>query len=528
MLKVDLRTYRMLSPVTLSLDDFSGGINLRDYPHLQPNELIQGLNVHIVGKHLETIRPLISHALPLAAGDVGEAWWSNVLGCTVAHCTTDGKLYNMETGVALAGAPNVGTTKACWVVDFNGLLVLGSELAGIYTCTGAGVWALATNAIKPKMLEVWQDKVWAIADPAFPDRLWASNAGNAAVWTPATDWVDILEGGTQGLTCVVATQQQDFQGRPSLIVYKQRLCARINSANATTGFTYTILGVGTGALGRRAACSDVGIVAAFDDTGIWVTDGVAVPKLVSDKIRPVFGVPQFNMPGGLGGSTPDSLISSAAINGKFYFACSFDASATCKLVVVWDQASGGFTWYRPSWVTGGQYADLRSLHKAVLAALPGFSVIRALNGPGGANNNLVELDSPSGGGGSNLDEIRFQTAFVGAVGREGSKVMWRRARLEAKLFASLRVDVLADWSQLVRSSRVLPSNVTFNIEVGANDVPDLGRWKAVSILGSMSGATSWDYPKDPAQPFANGIALTGMSPLALQRIDLLAGSAGRS
>lgn len=528
-LHVDLRTYRMLSPVDTVQEDFSGGINLRDFPSIGPTDCGGLVNLRVVGTKLVAVRPTIA-GTNIAGKIIQEAWWSDTLGCTVARCD-DGRLYNVETGVILAGSPAVGAATACWVVDFNGVLVLGSVTAGIYTCTAAGVWALASNAIHPTMLEVWQDKVWAIGDAAFPNRLWACNAGNAAVWTTATDWVDIVEGGIE-LVSLISTQEQDYQGRPSLLVYKRRAVVRINSANATTGFSYTILGIGTGALGRRAVAADLGVVVAFDDVGLWRTDGLTTPVKVSGKIDPFFGPPQMNMPVTLGG-TKDSVVNGIAKNGRFRFACSNFAntgSASAGATIEYDSPSGAICTLDPWDPVAGGHMDCRVMWKKLDRAT-GLTSLHAINGVGNRHCILDDESSKS----TLLEGYDFRSRYIEAV--PGRSFNCRRLRVVGRFpktgSNNNALQAMIDWG--IGSSRQAAFDGKTDPIFGqlANmsaDLPEVGRVQSVSarvLLGGPSITTAWNGPYAPQEPPGLTPYDKPNSPIQIDKVIVMAGPAGR-
>lgn len=523
-LKVDLRTYRMLSPVAGVMDDFSGGLNYRDYPNNDPIDLNQAINVHINGKVISATRDSTDFFVAVAGRTVKDAWWTDVLGCSIARCD-DGNFYNIDTGAAIAGAPNVGAT-SCWLLDFNGLLVLGSRTAGIYTCTSGGVWTLATNAIKPAMLAAWQNKVWAIGDPAFPDRFWASNPGNPGVWTTGTDFNEIPEGGTRGLTCIVATQEQDFQGRPSLIVYKRRSAFRINSANATTGFTYTVLGIGTGCIGRRAACADLGVVVAVDDTGIWKTDGVTAPIKISGKMDPLFGPPM--LPAITASATDcDSLVSCTSRYGKFYFSYLHPtASLGCVNLLIWDKLTGAFTIYNAK----GGLLDFRTLYRDTGSGGDGISIF-CLDGVANSNHQW-RVDDNQALYQTNL--MIFETAFFNPL--QSKKVTFRRLQLEAQLVGQLNLSIKPDWQDTVKRTYAVQTLANPNPGIKPYIVPELGRWKSVSLFGIMGQelyppGAAWganlEYP--PGDSFS-GLPFTyrPTAPMEIHRLTYMIGTAGRS
>lgn len=521
-LRVDLRTYRALSPVDTVQDDFSGGLNIRDFPNVGDTDCSMLANLRVVGKKLIAPHPTVA-GTNIAGRIVLGAWWSDTLNCTVAQCD-DGHLYNLETGVILVTSPSVGTN-ACWVVDFNGSLVLGSVTAGIYLAGSGGTFGLVSNAIHPTMLEVWQDKVWAIGDPTFPNRLWACKAGDAATWTTATDWVDIVEGGPE-LVSLIATQEQDYQGRPSLLVYKRRAVIRINSANATTGFTYTILGLGTGALGRRAVAADLGVVVAFDDTGLWRTDGLSTPVKVSGKVDPLFGPPQMNMPVSLGG-TKDSVVNGVSKNGRFRFACSNFANGggtvKAQSTIDYDSDSGAIAVLTP-WDPAGFLLDCRVMWRK-LDRTTGLISLHAINGSGTGVGHHVILDDESTTL-TGFETYTFMSRFIEAVPGRGFNC--RRIRVVGRFPQNEGVALQSYTDWLATTPLTSGGTSLGKVTNQSVDLVEVGRCQSVAVRADFSVANiPWLAGYSPHDPPGLAPYDKLRSPMQIDKVAVMAGPAGR-
>lgn len=284
-----LRQLRYLRELLLT--DFSGGLNLRDaYSELKPNETPDCMNVTSderggIVKRLGYQQ--LSGALP--SQPVNIFYWQTgqmtILQCqTRLYKTTDWVTF---TEITLGGGAAFTTTGRAAFVDFLGKLCYVHPVDGVFYSDGTTA-TLATAAVKGTCMAAWQNKLWVGGDTSNPTRVWASNAGSYTTWTTATDWVDIREQNDAKITALGNGQGMDIQGRSGLLVFKEESTYRINSSNATSGFTYTTLDTKAGASGPAAVAAYYGRVCAFSRAGIYMTDGVSPMVQVSAKLAPMF------------------------------------------------------------------------------------------------------------------------------------------------------------------------------------------------------------------------------------------------
>jgi hypothetical protein len=85
----------------------------------------------------------------------------------------------------------------------------------------------------------------------------------------------------------------DVTGKPTLLVYKAESTYRIN--DSTSGSYTTLHSRGAGAAGHRCVASVLGRICSINRSGIWVTDGIAIPQRVSDKLTPFFSADGLNL-----------------------------------------------------------------------------------------------------------------------------------------------------------------------------------------------------------------------------------------
>lgn len=504
--------YRALAPEREQLADFRGGLNLRDYPSgLLPTDLAQAYNIEIDrdGRGISAILGYDDGTnLSLAAvpnGGALAAFSSRLGGGVVIVQDMTGLFWRTSDFASftatMSGSPPPVTAGGVWGVDFTGKIVVAAPKAGVYILDpGTWVWSLATNAVQPEMLAVWQNKVWAIRDPNFPTRVWACNAGTPQTWSTSTDWVDIREPNDDVLTCIVATQEQDFQGRPSLLVYKRRSVHRINSPNAVTGFAFTTLATGVGAFGKNCAVVVQNEVISIDENGLWVTDGVKVPikapstgrgDTASDKVRPLFTILASC---GLGsapyGVADESGICSVVRDNRVYFSLPsgignqlnellcYDASIGAVTLVRWDSVDNPAVAYR--------YAAMFSTSPQ--GNVPRYWLLRQ-------GNTVVRqlfVGGPTGGG---LPAVvsRWQTAFLSPMG--GTRMNARRLHLWARLVDALTLTIYKDFVTSAVSVRTLPGDGPSAV-ARPRPVWSLGKPRAISFQFDYTRTTlsafTWD------------------------------------
>lgn len=293
----------------IQLDRHDGGLNLRDAPSkMGADESPEAVNVTLDERGGVTCRLGLSQlgGLPVAA-NATFLYYSQVADALLAYVSTDsgnGKLYkSTDAGSAwslVLGSFTAGAQAA--IVDFVGVngprVVLVNTIDGVYSFAAdllsnvhtAGGSANMTE-VRGSSIAVWQNKLWVTGDPRDDTthsraRVWFSNGGNEQAWTVASAFVDIRDVDTLPCTAIGAGQGMDVTGKPSLIVYKESSTYRIN--DSTTGSYTTLHNDGAGACSNKAVAEASGMICSINKYGIWVTDGLAVPRRVSGKIEPLF------------------------------------------------------------------------------------------------------------------------------------------------------------------------------------------------------------------------------------------------
>jgi hypothetical protein len=292
----------------VAFDDFSGGLNLRDAPsELAGNEWAAGFNVTADERGAAAARLGVTklNGASLLPQVAGYLYYSAVADALLAYISADagnGKLYkSTDGGVTWSAAYATFTTGAAGaIVDFNGRVIVVNTIDGVYSFpSGLGApthTAGGTNnmeAVRGATATVWQNKVWVSGDVNNRARVWWCDPGDPTTWTIANSWVDVREVDDQIVTCIGAGQGIDIAGKPTLVVYKRNSAYRIY--DSSSGAFNTLHSTGAGAASATSVAAVNGLICSINDRGVWVTDGISVPVLVSDKLAPLFTSTGLNL-----------------------------------------------------------------------------------------------------------------------------------------------------------------------------------------------------------------------------------------
>lgn len=294
---------------TLPLRGFDGGLNLRDvWAEIAPNETPLAYNVLYDERGAVVARLGITtlNGASLLPQPADYFYYSKVADAILAYISSDagfGKLYKSTDGGATWSAVYSAFTAgaAGAIVDFNNGVAVCNTLDGVYyfgAALGAPTHtAGGTNAMdeaRGSAIAAWKNRVIVVGDPRNDAthsvaRIHASAIADATTWNDSTkgSWTnDIREVDDQILTAVGAGQGVDINQKPSLLVCKQNSMYRVNDSE--TGAYTTLHASGGGCASSTGLCSLLGRIVTINDIGMWVTDGIAVPIRISDKIAPLF------------------------------------------------------------------------------------------------------------------------------------------------------------------------------------------------------------------------------------------------
>lgn len=283
-----VKTATRLSQFQIS--DFSGGLNLRSSEvELALNESPSCMNITLDERGGVVKRLGLTRFGDELATGANALFYSAALDDFFIQ---DGAVLKKTDNFTSLTNVNTFTSAArCAMVDFKTLLVVVHPVDGVYTYDGASFTNRSTT-VKGDAIAAWQNKVWVGGDTSQRPRVWWSNAGDATVWTTASDFVDLREVDDQIITGLGVGQDMDVAGRPGLLVTKEHSFYRINSS--TTG-SYTTLGTEAGASSHLAIASVGGLTATMNRHGIWLTNGTAAPVLASSKLSPLFTASQLSL-----------------------------------------------------------------------------------------------------------------------------------------------------------------------------------------------------------------------------------------
>jgi len=332
----------------MRLVNFDGGLNLRDAPtELGNNETPECMNVTLderggAAARLGIVKLNGSSLLPQAPSYLYYSTYADQLLAWVKN--------NGTGNSALYGSSNVGVTWTSLglfpdgatgaIIDFAGIngprVVIVNTLDGVWSYnTSLTVPVHLTGAtekmdeVRGDAIAVWQNKLWVAGDiredtTHSKARVWRCVAGDEQHWTVATDFTDIRDVDTLPVTAIGAGSGMDVTGKPTLLVYKAGSMYRINDSGSGT---YTTLHArGAGAASNKAVAATSGRICSINSEGIWVTDGLAIPLRVSDKLQPLFTADGLNL-------ADPSVWAAAPYRDRIVFNVTRTGSATNNLML---------------------------------------------------------------------------------------------------------------------------------------------------------------------------------------------------
>lgn len=279
----------------VDFNDFSGGVNLANWPsELAENQIAAVLNMTSEGASGGGLvsRFGCKDRDALSTGVVAQAYivgYSPTLRIALVQANKTLLQADLSGGGAYSVVTTFTTNDICQGVEFKGQMVVAHPVDGVFTWTGS-VWTSRSTTVKGGCIAAWQNIVWVGGDTSNRSRLWKSNIGDATTWTTATDFVDLRDIDDQTITCLDVPQGMDINGRPGLLVAKPTSLYRINTPSSGA---YTTLSPSVGANSKwsMATSGHYTYILAGGGisfwSGLWRTDGVNEPQLVSGAVQPV-------------------------------------------------------------------------------------------------------------------------------------------------------------------------------------------------------------------------------------------------
>jgi hypothetical protein len=290
---------------TFQLQRFDGGLNLRDAPtEIAPSESPDCMNVTLnerggVESRLGLLNLNAASPLPAAPSYLYYSTVADALIAYIPSAVGNGWIYKSINGGATWTVVWGFTADAeAAIVDFKNRVVVVNTLDGVYsfpsdlsapTHTVGG--AANMDEVRGSAVAVWQNRLFVTGDVRedathSQTRVWKSNIGSEQLWTVATDFNDIREVDTKPCTAIGAGVGMDVTGKPTLLIFKETSMYRMN--DSTTMAYTTLHSKGAGAASAKAVATNLGRICSINREGIWVTDGLAIPIRVSDKLAPLF------------------------------------------------------------------------------------------------------------------------------------------------------------------------------------------------------------------------------------------------
>lgn len=298
---------------TMSVRDFSGGLNLRDAPpELGRNECADAWNVTFDERGSVVCRLGYTQVLGDDLPDtVKSTYYSPMLDLVIVQCG-DG----LYTTPYTTGDPAVLTFSAerrVKFADFNGKVYCAHPEDGLYHSNDGATWTSLVDADLPdniRDIAVWQNKLWA----AVGNAVYWSAAGDGTSWG-AADFNALREKDDEPIIALHGASGLDIVGRQGLLAFKRRSAYRIY--DSTTG-AYQTIDAAVGTASNVSVVSCAGRTWSLAPTGIYSTNGTEPMKLESGKIERLFNDDELNRDDGTDEQGVDQW-AVGAIKNRLYF-----------------------------------------------------------------------------------------------------------------------------------------------------------------------------------------------------------------
>jgi hypothetical protein len=422
---------------TVTLSDFSGGLNLRDAPHqLALTETPDAINFTLDERGAIKWRKgcVNAVALPGVSGTLAYIYFSLALNLWLCCRETAGapntfRLYSRPANFSGAwvdrGQIASGVAAQATFADWSGVTpyaLIATDVAdatngGVYTFDGTTLTKRAPTAMRA--ITVWQNRVWTASLGA---RLHRSDIGGVGVWT---DFTDLREKDAAELTALGVVGG-------ALIVFKKRSTYRIN--DSATG-AYTTIDTSAGCLSALSLVAHRGRLYSWGVDALYEFDGIGPGRNVGDKARPLF-VPtaRFGPPGQLpiDPSGPPVLgLSGDSVIGAF----SSDYGAVRDALLEFNPAQGWIMRHALASSSADAISSFATKDNTLYAAVnDGDVILKMFTETPGADNGVVPV-------------TRFKTPWLQL--NHGGLARLQRARIQGLVGTgtgtSLDFAVYRDW-----------------------------------------------------------------------------------
>lgn len=306
----------------LLVQDFSGGLNLRDAPNqLGPGETPSMFNFVITERGALKRRNGCFNvgALPGVSTKPAFVFWSDLLGFYICARETAGAPNTLKIHTSSGGATGTWTDRGtinsdvaaeAAFVDFPGatpkVVIVsdknGGATKGVFTLDGAFTLANVSTTVAGNAIALWQDRAWIGGYPTndangtLPS-IFYSAPKDPTAWSNANQQQQLRE--------IDAKRVTGFGvAGGALIAFKKTSTYRlIDSASGA----YQTIDTAVGCVNPRAVAALSGRLFVWAADGIYETDGSGRSHNIGDKLRPIF----------LGPFTSGITVQSSIIAGVF-------------------------------------------------------------------------------------------------------------------------------------------------------------------------------------------------------------------
>lgn len=342
---------------SLLINDFSGGLNLRDNPaELELNETPSALNWTIDTRGAIRVRNgcLNVVALPGVSGKAAYIFYSAALDQWLCVRETAGAPNTLHLHTRPAdfsgvwtdrGAVNSVLTAKVGFCDFPGAtpkVVIATDAnsggtKGIWTWDGTTLTNVSAT-VAGYAVALWQNRAWVCGYPTSdangnPTRLFACAAGDPATWATGSGGltVDVRDVDALKLTALGVVGG-------SLHVFKGRSAYRVN--DSSTG-AYATIDSTAGCAGPLAIVSDYGRLFTWGRDSLYEWDGIGAGRKVGDKCRPLFATDAAVLSQtSAGAATSDSPLCGGLVEDRVLYAYPSAVSGANDRLLEYDPAHG--------------------------------------------------------------------------------------------------------------------------------------------------------------------------------------------
>lgn len=462
----------------IDLNDFSGGLNLRDSIELiGKKETPDAVNMTLTARGAITVRNGCTQAVTLPAGDAKVLYYSPLFN--VWFLQVGSTLYVRPGDLSGSWTSHITltTSNPVALVDFKN----ATTERVLITQMGASPGSWQTDGATPAQnlsmsgttFTVFKNRAWNIntTTPVAVARssLFFSALGDGSSWTTATDLVTVREKDMEPLTALAVAGG-------SLLVFKKRSAYRV--VDAATG-AYTTIDWTNGCMGPQALVSLNGVVYTWGVDGIYAWDGFGRGVRVSDKILPRF----------LSNTASEAAlekVTGGVLDDRIVFAYPFNANANNRIIeMLASQAAKSDELPASAWIMEHTLAQTGE-DEIVSFANKGSALYAAMT-DGDVMYSMFD-GTPGADDGTNfISNYKTPTFGLGRISRLQRLRVYGGAAAAGTNTKELRT--YKDWSPSVANTFDITANMETADGAEVADIQSLGHAEAFQLEFRSSGGT---------------------------------------